>query len=40
MRYLSVKPLKNTVVDNFIADNDLFAIFNNMPVNLIFWIIL
>lgn len=36
MKYLSVKPLKNTVVDNFIADNDLFAIFNNMPVNLIF----
>ena len=36
MKYLSVKPLKNTVVDNFIADNDLFAIFSNMPVNLIF----
>lgn len=36
MKYLSVKPLKNKVVDNFIVDNDLFAIFNNMPVNLIF----
>lgn len=30
MKYLSVKPLKNKVVDNFIADNDLFAIFNNI----------
>ena len=36
MKYLSIKPLKNELVDNFIMNNDLFKISNNMPINLIF----
>ena len=36
MKYLSIKPLKNELVDDFIMNNDLFKISNNMPINLIF----
>lgn len=35
MNYLGVKPLKNKIVDDFIANNDLFAIFNKLPVNVL-----
>lgn len=36
MNYLGVKPLKNKIVDDFIANNNLFAIFNKLPVNVLF----
>ena len=36
MNYLGVKPLKNKIVDDFIANNNLFAIFNKFPINVIF----
>ena len=36
MNYLGVKPLKNKIVDDFIANNNLFAIFNKLPANVLF----
>ena len=35
MNYLGVKPLKNKIVDDFIANDNLFAIFNKFPVNVL-----
>lgn len=36
MRDISIKPLSNIIVDNFIADNDLFALFDSFPANVLF----
>ena len=36
MNYLVVKPLKNKIGDDFIANNNLFAIFNKLTVNVLF----
>ena len=36
VKSIKVKPLKNEIVDKFIADNDLFATINSIPANIIF----
>lgn len=34
--YLHIKPLENNIINDFIADNNLFAVFDSTPVNVIF----
>ncbi len=36
MKSIKIKPLKNEIVDRFIADNNLFAIIECAPINVIF----
>ncbi len=36
MREISIRPLSNIIVDDFIANNDLFALFDSFPVNVLF----
>ena len=36
MEYVKVKPLENQIINDFIADNNLFAVFGETPANIIF----
>ena len=36
MEYVKVKPLENQIIDDFVADNNLFAVFGETPANIIF----
>ncbi len=36
MKDISIKPLSNIIVDDFIADNNLFTLFDSFPVNVLF----
>ncbi len=36
MKKVSVRPLPNLVVDDFVANNDLFTLFDSVPANVIF----
>ena len=36
MKDINVEPLNNICVDRFIADNNLFALFDSMPANIVF----
>ena len=36
MKKVSVKPLPDLIVDDFVASNDLFTLFDSVPANVIF----
>ena len=36
MKNISIRPLSNVLVDDFIADNDLFGLFDSFSVNVLF----
>ena len=36
MKDISIKPLSNIIVDDFIVDNNLFTLFDSFPVNVLF----
>ena len=36
MEYVKVKPLENQIINDFVTDNNLFAVFDETPVNIIF----